>query len=175
MTAGAGRSQRIMSPFEGHDEPTGGPPRRRPRFRLVTSGGTAAPAAPESGLRTLISPRLLAPVDEWREAQSSDPTRLHGKAVLPIISSLSRIRSEADAALALTRVLEALAQRFGVELPCGDTEGSGFLFAAPAETDLEAVAEAIDGLLMGEVRASDLQGGLRDRARARVTTANEDW
>lgn len=72
-------------------------------------------------------------------------------------------------------MLETLAQRFGVELPCGDTEGCGFLFAAPAGTDLGEVAEAIDALLMGTVRASDLQGGLRDRARARVTLANEGW
>ena len=167
-----------MSPFTGQDDPDGESPPNRPRFRLVESGAsapTATPAAPEAGVRALISSCLLAPEDEWRDAQSFDPTRLHGKAVLPIITSLSRIRSEADAALALTRVLETLAQRFGVELPCGDTEGSGFLFAAPAGTDLEAVAEVIDGLLMGEVRASDLQGGLRDQARARVTAANEGW
>jgi len=39
--------------------------------------------------------------------------------------------------------------------------------------DAGAVAETIDTLLMGTVRASDLQGVLRDRAKARVTPASE--
>ncbi|MEE2939329.1 MAG: hypothetical protein VX460_02980 [Planctomycetota bacterium] len=167
-----------MSPFGSQDGPAGEAPPRQPRFRLVEHGADAtsiALKAPGDGVRALISPRLLAPEERWREAQSSDPTRLRGKAVLPIISSLCRIRSDADAALALTGVLETLAQRFGVELPCGDAEGCGFLFAAPAGTDLNEVAEAIDALLMGTVRASDLQGALRDRARARVTLESEGW
>lgn len=167
-----------MSPSGSQDGPASEAAPNKPRFRLVEDGAEAlsiALKAPDAGLRALISPRLLAPEDRWRDAQSFDPARVHGKAVLPIISSLCRIRSDADAALALTGVLETLAQRFGVELPCGDTEGCGFLFAAPADTDLDEVAEAIDALLMGTVRASDLQGGLRDRARARVTLANEGW
>ena len=160
-----------MSPFVRQDDPAGEHATRRPSFRLVEREVDAPPTAPEAseaGVRALISPRLLEPEDEWRETQRLDPTRLQGEAILPIISSLCRIRSDADAALALTRVLETLAQRFGIELPCGDIAGCGFLFRAPAETDLDAVAETIDSLLMGTVRASDLQGVLRDRARARV-------
>ncbi len=165
-----------MSPFVRQDDPAGEHAPRQPRFRLVERGVDApstAPEAPEAGVRTLISPRLLVPEDEWRETQCLDPDRLQGEAILPLISSLCRVRSDADAALALTGVLETLAQRFGIELPCGDIEGCGFLFAAPAETDLGAVAETIDTLLMGTVRASDLQGVLRDRAKARVTPASE--
>lgn len=167
-----------MTPFAHQGDPNGEGTAPQRQFRIVDREVETPPEeqdAPEQGIRALISTRLLVSEDEWNEQQAFDPSKLHAKAVVPIVSSLCRIRSDADAALALTGVLEVLARRFNVELPCGDTEGSGFLFCAPAETDLEAVAEAIDEMLMGTVRASDLQGALRDRARARVTTANEGW
>lgn len=162
-----------MTPFARQDEDPAGDPGRR-QFRLVqdsarSEGDGAGTAASVAGVLGMISARFLVDLGTWRErARDLDPARMLVRAEVPLVASLARIRSEADAALALTGVIELLARRFHVGLPCGDLDGEGFCFHAPAEANLEALAEAIDGVLMGTVRATDLQGALRDRAKARV-------
>lgn len=157
-----------------------------PRFRLVDHRSdlpappdSAAPAGGlgvGSGIRDMISPRLLVDGETFDERM----TPLRGArdfvmAEVPLITALARIRTDADAALALTGVLELLGRRFHIGLPCGEWSPSGdgscegFRFHAAKGIQLEDVASAIDEVLMGTVRATDLQGALRDRARARVT------
>lgn len=124
----------------------------------------------------MISPRLLVDGQTFEDRM----TPLRGardfvKAEVPLINALARIRTDADAALALTGILELLGRRFHIGLPCGEWSPSGdgscegFRFHAPKGVPLEDVASAIDEILMGTVRATDLQGALKDRTRARVT------
>lgn len=165
-----------MSPFARQDDDPAGPHGRR-QFRLVSDAvgqGAADEAPPVDGVLGMISPRFLVDLATWQErAAEADPARIRVRAEVPLVASLARIRSEADAALALTGVIELLARRFHVGLPCGDLDGEGFCFHAPAEVNLQSLAEAIDGVLLGTVRATDLQGALRDRARARVSRIEE--
>ena len=159
---------------------------KSPRFRLVAcereelhapeAPGPGGDSDPGAGILDMISSRLL--VDEGTFAERMSPlrgARDFVRAEVPLITSLARVRTDADAALALTGVLELLGRRFHIGLPCGEWSPSGggscegFRFHAPKGIPVEEVAKAIDEALMGTVRATDLQGALRDRARARVT------
>ncbi len=159
---------------------------KSPRFRLL-SHESDLPASPDgagpsgdsgngSSIRDMISPRLLVDAETFEERMASlRGARDFVRAEVPLIASLARIRTDADAALSLTGVLELLGRRFHIGLPCGEWSPSetgaceGFRFHAPKGIELEEVAKAIDEVLMATVRATDLQGALRDRARARVT------
>lgn len=154
----------------------------RPRqFRLVDDVVTADPAPATSGslaeelggLHALVSPRYLVPASEWRGKDDAAATAsvgaiVHCRAEVPLIASLARIRSEADAALALTGVIELLARRFHISLPCASAGEDSFAFMMPESVDFNQVADAIDDSLLGIVRATDLQGALRERCRARI-------
>lgn len=176
---GADRSL-VMTPFARHDDSAenGGGARRQ--FRLVqnsqASGGSEESEVVTPGILGMISARFLVDHGTWEEQTAHvDAERIIVRAEIPLVNSLARIRSDADAALALTGVLELLARRFHVGLPCGDAGAEGLLFHAPAEINTQAVAEAIDGMLMGTVRSTDLQGALKDRARARVVPAEAQY
>ncbi|MEO0663357.1 MAG: hypothetical protein AAFZ87_17620 [Planctomycetota bacterium] len=147
---------------------------KSPRFRVVDAAaeGTTEEAAPATvdGVTALISERLLVEPESWRERRGT-PAAGHTtlRVDVPLISSLARIRSEADAALALTGVLELVARRFHVALPCAWSEGSAFWCDAPAQTDPDALAAVVNDDLLALVRATDLQGALRENYLARVT------
>lgn len=140
------------------------------RFRLVDDVVTseAPPREARDGFEELVSPRLLVSAEDWAATPPPlDTTRR--EAEIPLIASLARIRSEADAALALTGVLELMTRRFRIALPCGHTGDGGLSFHAPEALDTGALGRAIDEALLGIVRATDLQGGMRERVRTRVT------
>ena len=116
-----------------------------------------------------VSRKLLLPADEWRRRWPNAPEGwLLARAHLPHISSHARIRSDLEAGRALGSVIEMLATGGGLELPCGDLGDAVFGLVVPDAIELEYIAEAIDEALHGQVRATDLQGPLRDRSRARV-------
>lgn len=144
------------------------------RFRLVEERKDGAAGASRGGTRSgapwsAVSRRLLVSKDDW---ESHWPETIEGhvraRAHVPLIASLARIRSEADAALALTMVIETLFREARVQLPCGAYDEGEIGLVLPEGSDLEAIAKAIDESLQGQVRATDLQGPLRDRSKARV-------
>lgn len=142
------------------------------RFRLVEERDEATPSRGGTGSGapwTAVSRRLIVSKDDW---EAHWPTTIEGhvraRAHVPLIASLARIRSEADAALALTMVIETLFREARVQLPCGAFDDGEIGLVLPEGTDLEAIANAIDESLQGQVRATDLQGPLRDRSKARV-------
>ena len=65
-------------------------------------------------------------------------------------------------------VIETLYVDFHVQLPCGAVDDSEIAFLLPERCDLERVTEAIDQALATQVRATDLQGGMRDRTKSRI-------
>ncbi len=149
--------------------------RAAPLFRLVAgpdgerdSLPEAPPGAPES--RWLeVSKYLLINGEPWLARWSKAPEGyVKVKASIPLIASLTRIRSRSDAALALTMVIETLYVDFHVQLPCGAVDDSEIAFLLPERCDLERVTEAIDQALATQVRATDLQGGMRDRTKSRI-------
>jgi len=144
------------------------------RFRLVDLAGEPAPGDgdDERGeVASLISPRLLVSYDAWRVGLGLDPGAEERRVVrvqAPLVASLARVRSAADAALALTGVLEYASRHLRVALPCGSLDEDVVCFEAPAEMPLDAIREAFDEHLLAVVRGDDLEGGLRDRMAARV-------
>jgi len=146
----------------------------RPRFRLVGEAGgdeeSPSGTAASSESRWMdVSKYLLINGEPWLARWSKAPegyTRV--KASIPLIAALARIRSRADAALALTMVIETLYVDFHVQLPCGAIDDSEIGFLLPDSCDPEMVAAAIDRSLETQVRATDLQGGMRDRTRSRL-------
>lgn len=144
------------------------------RFRLVDLAGGPAPVAEgdERGeVASLISPRLLVSLDAWRVGLGLDPNAEERRVVrvqAPLVASLARVRSAADAALALTGVLEYASRHLRVALPCGSIREDTVCFEAPADVPLDAIREAFDEHLLAVVRGDDLEGGLRDRMTARV-------
>ncbi|MEM6671203.1 MAG: hypothetical protein AAF726_00085 [Planctomycetota bacterium] len=142
-----------------------------PRFRLVDERGPAEGHRPPSGGPPWagVSRRLLIAGDDWA---AHWPEEIDGfvrvRAHIPLIASLARIRSDADAALALATVIESLFKAEAVQLPCGALGESEIGLVVPEETDFAQIAESIDESLAGQVRATDLQGPLRDRSKARV-------
>ena len=142
------------------------------RFRLVDDVLTSVTPRGRSaeGFGELVSPRLLVNIDAW---DAGPPTQesVPFEAEIPLIASLARIRSEADAALALTGVLELMSRRFQIALPCGHTSDGGLTFHGPETLDGEHLGQAIDESLLGIVRATDLQGGMRERVQTRIERA----
>lgn len=139
----------------------------------VPAGDTAAPELP-AGPTSLVPRKLLVPLDEWHERrpQGTPVDRVHAVADVPLIAALARIRSEADAALALAGVLELLGRRFHITLAVGSDGDGTFHFEAPESCDLSMVAVTIDDSLLGVVRATDLQGALREQMMSRVRAAD---
>ncbi|MFT5733291.1 MAG: hypothetical protein ACJA2W_000131 [Planctomycetota bacterium] len=139
-------------------------------FRLVTEESEGGPAPASDGrIPSMMSAALLVPEAEFAARTQGIPgdCRL-ACAEIPLIASLARIRSEADAAIALTGVIETLARRFQIQLPCGALEDGMIGFIVPSKVDLKAVASTIDEALLGQVRATDLQGALKVRVEAAV-------
>lgn len=163
-------------PFD-NDPATTGPSTgtSQPQFRLVAEGTdgqesrteTAAGAAESRWVE--VSKYLLINGEPWLARWSKAPEGyVKVKASIPLIASLARIRSRSDAALALTMVIEALYVDFHVQLPCGAMDDSEIGFLLPESCDPDQVAEAIDRSLETQVRATDLQGGMRDRSKSRI-------
>ena len=118
----------------------------------------------------MMSAALLVPESEFASRVQHMPTDCRlACAEIPLIASLARIRSEADAAIALTGVIETLSRRFQVALPCGALADGSIGFVLPSKVKLEDVAKTIDDSLLGQVRATDLQGALKDRMEAQVS------
>lgn len=140
-------------------------------FRLVPEESTSRlNAAPDLRVPSMMSAALLVPEAEFAALHQSIPSdRRLACAEIPLIASLARIRSDADAAIALTGVIETLARRFQVQLPCGALQDGMIGFAVPTKVSLEDVANTIDEALLGQVRATDLQGALKVRMEAQVT------
>ncbi len=140
-------------------------------FRLVpeeSAGGLAS--APDPRVPSMMSAALLVPEAEFAvKAQAMSGDSRLACADIPLIASLARIRSEADAAIALTGVIETLARRFQVALPCGALQDGMIGFIVPSKVDLSDIARTIDDALLGQVRATDLQGALKVRMEAQVT------
>ena len=148
-----------------------------PRFRLVSNPPTeTAPTPPSEGLAdgaddrwSALSGNLLVTEDEWRERWAEAPEGMVlARADIPLLAAIARIRSDADAALALTGVLETLSTDVWVALPCAVLGETEFGLVIPEGIALESIAETIDEALHGQVRLTDLQGPLRERSRARV-------
>lgn len=140
-------------------------------FRLVpeeAGGGLAS--APEPRIPSMMSAALLVPEAEFavNAARVPGDSRL-ACADIPLIASLARIRSEADAAIALTGVIETLARRFQIALPCGALQDGMVGFMVPSKFELAEIAQTIDDALLGQVRATDLQGALKVRMESQVT------
>ena len=142
-------------------------------FRLVDDVLTVdAPRRRSAGgFEDLVSPRLLVSAEAW-EANPPPVDTSPFRAEIPLIASLARIRSEADAALALTGVLELMARRFQIALPCGHTADGELAFHGPEKLDGERLGQAIDDSLLGIVRATDLQGGMREQVQTRIERAD---
>ncbi len=140
-------------------------------FRLVPDGSADnQPAGSASRIPSMMSAALLVPEAEFAvHAQGAPQDCRLACAEVPLIASLARIRSEADAAIALTGIIETLARRFQVALPCGALQDGMIGFVVPSKVNLEEVAHTIDEALSGQVRATDLQGELKARMEARVT------
>lgn len=147
----------------------------RPQFRLVSEPDGEAgspdetPSTPSESRWMEVSKYLLIDGTRWSARWTKAPegyTRV--KASIPLVASLARIRSRADAALALTMVIETLYVDFHVQLPCGAIDDAEIAFLMPESCDPERVAEAIDRSLETQVRATDLQGGMRKRTRSRI-------
>lgn len=143
-----------------------------PRFRLVERVPAQAAESPKAPLQHgfLVPRKLLVPLDEWEERRphGTPVDRVHAVAEVPLIAALARIRSDADAALALAGVLELLARRFHITLAVGSDGGGTFHFEAPESCDLSMIAGTIDDSLLGIVRSTDLQGALREQMMSRV-------
>ena len=142
-------------------------------FRLVPDGHPedANPAQiAEPSVPSMISAALLVSEAEFaaRAADMPRDCRL-ACASVPLIASLARIRSDADAAIALTGVIETLARQFHIQLPCGAMDDGAIGMIVPSKVDLAQVAQKIDDSLAGQVRATDLQGALKDQMEARIT------
>jgi hypothetical protein len=147
----------------------------RPQFRLISAdsvddGSPDETVAKASKSRWVeVSKYLLINGNPWMSRWSKAPEGyVRAKASIPLVASLARIRSRSDAALALTMVIETLYVDFHVQLPCGALDDAEIAFLLPESCDPEVVAEAIDRSLETQVRATDLQGGMRDRAKSRV-------
>ncbi len=169
-------SDPIVDQFEPSGPPAG---TSRPQFRLVAADTTGhgspdetADAAPSNTAQSRwgeVSKYLLIDGAPWMSRWSKAPEGyVRAKASIPLVASLARIRSRSDAALALTMVIETLYVDFHVQLPCGAIDDAEIAFLLPVSCDPEVVAEAIDRSLETQVRATDLQGGMRDRAKSRV-------
>jgi len=152
-----------------------------PRFRLVGDPPTeTAPAPPAEDADegqadgaddrwSALSSNLLVTEDAWRERWAEAPEGMVlARADIPLLAAIARIRSDADAALALTGVLETLSTDVWVGLPCAVLGETEFGLVIPEGIALESIAESIDEALHGQVRSTDLQGPLRERSRARV-------
>lgn len=148
------------------------------RFRLVDLGAEPAAdvGADDRGqVASLISPRLLVALDAWRVGLGLDPGADERRVVrvqAPLVASLARVRSAADAALALTGVLEYASRHLQIVLPCGAVDEDAVCFEAPASVPLDVIREVFDEHLLAVVRGDDLEGGLRDRVTARVELAD---
>lgn len=144
-----------------------------PRFRIVEDEPEVQAESGEvesDGIASTISKRLLVDPPAWQErGRIASDGALTLRVEVPLVASLARIRSEADAALALTGVLELVARRFQVRLPCAWTGDASFCCDAPAGTAGDDLAQAVNEELLALVRATDLQGALRDQYLARVT------
>ena len=140
-------------------------------FRLVPDGSAdSASAASASSIPSMMSAALLVPEAEFAvHARGAAADCQLACAEVPLIASLARIRSEADAAIALTGVIETLVRRFQIALPCGALQDGMIGFIVPSKVSLAEMAKTIDDALSGQVRATDLQGELKSRMEARVT------
>ncbi len=140
-------------------------------FRLVPDESSTPSSSPASSqIPSMMSAALLVPEAEFAvHARGAASDCRLACAEVPLIASLARIRSEADAAIALTGIIETLARRFQVALPCGALQDGMIGFVVPSKVDLQEVARTIDEALSGQVRATDLQGELKSRMDARVT------
>jgi hypothetical protein len=137
-------------------------------------GTDAGIGAGTEAIVSMVPSRLLVARSEWQDgAGRCSWDQMVVRATIPLLGSLARIRSEADAALALTGVLEGLVRRFHVTPPCTLFDETTVAFVAPVSLDLEATARMIDDALVGQVRATDLQGALRQRMEATVERADE--
>lgn len=143
-----------------------------PRFRLVgdpTTESAPPPAEDADDRWSALSSKLLVAEDVWRERWAEAPEGMVlARADIPLLAAIARIRSDADAALALTGVLETLSTDVWVGLPCAVLGATEFGMVIPEGIALESIAETIDEALHGQVRSTDLQGPLRERSRARV-------
>ena len=145
-----------------------------PRFRLVDGEEVeeSPSGTPSAESRWMdVSKYLLINGEPWLARWTTAPegyTRV--RASIPLIASLARIRSRADAALALTMVIETLYVDFHVQLPCGAIDDSEIGFLLPDHCDPQMVAAAIDRSLESQVRSTDLQGGMRARNRSQLRT-----
>lgn len=166
-------------PTLGPEPGSAGASSAAPRFRLVSDPPTeSAPAAPiadpvegpiEGDRWSALSSNLLVSEDSWRERWAEAPEGMVlARADIPLLAAIARIRSDADAALALTGVLETLSTDVWVGLPCAVLGETEFGLVIPEGIALESIAESIDEALHGQVRSTDLQGPLRERSRARV-------
>ena len=173
-------SDPIDDPLEPSGPSTG---TGRPQFRLVAAdptadsvrGGSPAETAGETESKGAesrwaeVSKYLLINGEPWTSRWAKAPEGyVRVKASIPLVASLARIRSRSDAALALTMVIETLYVDFHVQLPCGALDDAEIAFLLPETCDPEIIAEAIDRSLETQVRATDLQGGMRDRTKSRV-------
>lgn len=163
-------------PLDDHPAPSGpSTGTERPQFRLVSQPVVDADS-PDEIRETAgesrwmeVSKYLLIDGTPWSARWAKAPEGYaRVKASIPLIAALARIRSRADAALALTMVIETLYVDFHVQLPCGAIDDAEIAFLMPESCDPELVAEAIDRSLETQVRATDLQGGMRKRTRSRI-------
>ncbi|QDV10086.1 hypothetical protein Poly30_56480 [Planctomycetes bacterium Poly30] len=140
-------------------------------FRLVPEESVSGQTpAQDPRVPSMMSAALLVPEAEFAARAVGMPSDARlACAEIPLIASLARIRSEADAAIALTGVIETLARRFQVQLPCGALHDGMIGFILPSKVNLADVARTIDESLLGQVRATDLQGALKVRMEAQVT------
>ncbi len=147
-------------------------PAGAPRFRLVSDHASEATPSEDTGPSerwSTLSSKLLVSEDAWRERWAEAPEGMVlARADIPLLAAIARIRSDADAALALTGVLETLSTDVWVGLPCAVLDDTEFGLVIPEGIALESIAETIDEALQGQVRSTDLQGPLRERSRARV-------
>ena len=141
-----------------------------PRFRLVgdTADGAAVDNAPTARWQD-VPPRLMVPAAEWHERWPEAPQGMAlARANVPLLGSIARIRGDRAASEALAGVLEMLNAGGGIELPCGGLDSGEIGLVVPKAIEMEYISESIDEALRAQVRATDLQGPLRERSGARV-------
>ena len=65
---------------------------------------------------------------------------------VPLVLSITRIRTEADGALALSGIIETASRGYHIELPCGQFDDATFRFVASKELDVDGLAARVAGL-----------------------------
>lgn len=167
------RSPRTFRAVEPPTAETSTPETSTPETSTPETTGTEDVFPPADPYLEFVPSRLLVDGDLWCLGDFVGEGSVQGVIELPLVASIARVRSDADAAISLAGVIEGLARRFQFSVPFGLVDESTLRFVAPEHVDLDAVAKAVDEELLGQVRATDLDGGLRDRMSARLRVERE--